>query len=162
MSCVCDYSINLFCLCISLQSPRERNMQLMHFNCRVKASSNEKWRVWIVQTSPYAPSSVHNRNKKKEWEWSRLSATKLEFLELLLTNSVQNWFYYNADILIYKYWRQTFDLQICQIDTKVIIYSSKFSRKRNSGHLRVLLDCLQVFTVQSPYTTSTILTSSDN
>lgn len=66
MNCVCNRSIKFFCICMSLQAPRG-SVQLMHFNCRIKTSSNEKWRVWIIQTTPYAPSSAHNRVSKREW-----------------------------------------------------------------------------------------------
>lgn len=85
MSCVCNRSIDFFRLYKSLQSPREWSGQLMHFYCRVKTSSNEKWRVWIIQTSPDSPSSVHNTTEKSKW--SRL----FSFLQKLFYCYVEIW-----------------------------------------------------------------------
>lgn len=92
MNSVCVCYVNFRCLKMSLQTPRKWSMQLMHFDWRIKPSSNENRKFWIIQTSPYAPSSVQHQIKKRiknqgfysisKRSWKRKSTNEVILLQL--------------------------------------------------------------------------------
>lgn len=69
---------------LSFQALGNRSRHLMHFDWRVKSSSNEEWRGWIIQTTPYTSSSVYKKTKNSPIrQWTSTRPVKNLFFERL-------------------------------------------------------------------------------